>query len=100
MVERKAFLANPKHQYDVSQRGEHDCSAHNKRIEIIISIQVYLISRITLIIMKMVKTKVVLANPTHQYHVSKYEEHDCYANNKKNGDRYGYPSLSYFTHKL
>ena len=30
MVERKAFLANPKHQYHVSQRGEHDCSAHNK----------------------------------------------------------------------
>ena len=28
MVERKAFLANPKHQYHVSQYGEHYCSAH------------------------------------------------------------------------
>ena len=31
MVERKAFLANPKHQCRVSQYGEHDCSAHNKK---------------------------------------------------------------------
>ena len=31
MVERKAFLANPKHQYCVSQSGEHNCSAHNKK---------------------------------------------------------------------
>ena len=30
MVEWKAFLANPKHQYCVSQYGEQDCSAHNK----------------------------------------------------------------------
>ena len=27
---RKAFLPNPKHQYHVSQSGEHDCSANNK----------------------------------------------------------------------
>ena len=31
MVERKAFLSNPKHQYHVSKQGEHDCSAHNKK---------------------------------------------------------------------
>ena len=31
MVEGKGFLANPKHQYGVSQCGEHDCSANNKR---------------------------------------------------------------------
>ena len=31
MVERKAFLANLKHQCQVSQRGEYDCSAHNKK---------------------------------------------------------------------
>ena len=30
MVERKALLANPKHQYHASQWGEHDCGAHNK----------------------------------------------------------------------
>ena len=42
MVERKAFLGNPKHQYDVSQCGEHDYSA-NKKIDIITSIHVCLI---------------------------------------------------------
>ena len=31
MVERKAFLANPRRQYRVSQRGEHDCSANNEK---------------------------------------------------------------------
>ena len=31
MVEKKAFLANPKPQYHISQRGEHDCSANNKK---------------------------------------------------------------------
>ena len=31
MVERKAFLANPKLQHRVSQRGEHDCSANNEK---------------------------------------------------------------------
>ena len=31
MIEWKAFLANLKHQYCASQRGEHDYSAHNKK---------------------------------------------------------------------
>ena len=31
MVEREAFLANPKHQYCVSKCGKHDCSAHKKK---------------------------------------------------------------------
>ena len=29
----KAFLANMKHQYRVSQCGEHDCYANNKKNE-------------------------------------------------------------------
>ena len=29
-MERKTFLANPKHQYRVPQKGENDCSAHSK----------------------------------------------------------------------
>ena len=33
IVERKTFLANPKHKYRVSQRGEHDFSANNKMNE-------------------------------------------------------------------
>ena len=31
MVERTALLENPKHEYHVSQYGEQDCSALNKR---------------------------------------------------------------------
>ena len=31
MVETKAFLANPKHQYRASISGEYDCSANNKK---------------------------------------------------------------------
>ena len=31
MVERRAFLANLKHQYRVSQYGEHGWSANNKK---------------------------------------------------------------------
>ena len=31
MMESKAFLGNPKHQGCVSQRGEHDCGANNKK---------------------------------------------------------------------
>ena len=31
MVKRKAFLPNPKLQDRVSQYGEHNCSAHNKK---------------------------------------------------------------------
>ena len=40
------------------------------------------------------------ANPKHQYHVFQREEHDCNAHNKKNGDYYEYPCLSYFTDEL
>ena len=31
MVEKKALLANPKHQHRVSQWGKHDCSANKKK---------------------------------------------------------------------
>ena len=30
MARRKAFLANPKCQYCISELGEHDCSAYNE----------------------------------------------------------------------
>ena len=29
-MERKDFLANPEHQYHVSQCGEHDCGPNHK----------------------------------------------------------------------
>ena len=31
MVERIAFLANVKHQYRVSEYGEHDCRTQNEK---------------------------------------------------------------------
>ena len=31
MVEMKAFLANPKHQYCISEWEKHDCSANNEK---------------------------------------------------------------------
>ena len=31
IVEKKAFPENPKHQYHVSQCGEHDYGANNKK---------------------------------------------------------------------
>ena len=37
---KKSFFANPKHQYRVSQYEEHDCSANNKKMQIIMSIEV------------------------------------------------------------
>ena len=44
----------------------------------------------------MVERKAFLASPKHQYHVSKYREHDCSAHNEKNGDYNEYPSLYHF----
>ena len=43
MVERKAFITNPKHQDRISQCREHDCNGNDKRMEIIMGIQAYLI---------------------------------------------------------
>ena len=40
------------------------------------------------------------ANPKRQNHLSQCGEHDCRANNKKNGDYYGYPSLSHLIDEL
>ena len=70
MVERKAFLANLKHQYYVSQCGEHDCSAHNKKIETITSIQACLISWMNYDYKENGGKKGFLRNPKHEYHVS------------------------------
>ena len=46
------------------------------------------------------KRKACLANPKCQYHVSHYGEHDCIANNKKNGYYYESLSLSHCTDEL
>ena len=49
---------------------------------------------------KMVETKACPTNPKHQHRVSQCGEHDCRANNKKNGNNYKYPSLSYSIDEL
>ena len=70
MVEKKAFLPNPKHVYHVSQRGEHDCSANNKKWRLLRVFMFVSIHRCTVIIRKMVERKAFLANVKRQYHVS------------------------------
>ena len=47
----------------------------------------------------MVEIKAFLGKLKDQYRVSQYREHDCNANNKKNGDYNEYPSLSHFMNK-
>ena len=71
-----------------------------KKTEIVMGIQVCLISRMNFDYMENGGKKAFPANPNHQYHAFHYGEHDCNANNKKNGDCYGYPCLSHFTDEL
>ena len=71
MVETKAFLANPKHQCCLSQSGEYDCSANNKK-----NGDYYEYPSLPHFLDKhwlwgkMVEGKVFLANPKHQSQVS------------------------------
>ena len=44
----------------------------------------------------MMERKAFFEIPKHEYYVPQCGEHDCSANNKKNGDYYGDPSLSHF----
>ena len=71
-----------------------------KTIKIVMSIQVCLISRMNFESMENGVKKALLTNPKNQYRVSQHGEHDCWANNKMNGDNYEYPSLSHFTDEL
>ena len=71
-----------------------------KRMEIIMSIQVYLISRMNFDYEENDGKKALLVNPRHQYRVPQCTKHDCNANNKKNGDCYRYPSFSNFRDEL
>ena len=100
MVQRKALLANPKHQYRVSQCGEYDCSANNKK-----NGDYYehpSLSHFTDELWLLGKwwKENFSCNPNHQYCVSYYGEHDCHAYIKRNGDYYGYLTLSHFTDEL
>ena len=71
-----------------------------KRMEIISSIQVCLISRVNFDHKENGRKKAFLANPKQQYPVPQCGEPDYHASNKKKGDCYEYQSLSHFTGKL
>ena len=71
-----------------------------KRMEIVMAIQVCLISSMNLDYKENDGKKTFLANPNHQYHVSQCGELDCHANKKRKGDYYEYPSLSHFMDEL
>ena len=68
-------------------------------MEIIISIQVCLISRMNISYKENGGRKTFLANPKHQHHASQCGEHDCSAHNEMNGDYNEYPSFPDFTDK-
>ena len=69
MAERKAFNANPKHQYHVSQSGKYDCSAKNKMKGDYYKYPSWSYVK-TLIIRKIIERKAFLAKAKHQYRVS------------------------------
>ena len=97
LVERKSFLANPKHRYQVSQCEEHDRSAYNKKKWRLVWVPKFVsFPRWTLITRKTVKRKAFLANPKDQYRVSQWGENYCSAHDKKNWDYYDCPSLHHF----
>ena len=101
MLEKKAFLAKGKHQYHVSQYGEHGCSAQSqKKQRLLWESKLVSFHRWTLTIRKMVKIKAFPANPKLQCCVSQWGEHNCSAHNRKNKDYYEYPSLFHFTDEI
>ena len=77
IVERKAFLAELKHQYCVSNEENMIIVTNNKKLKIITSIQVCLITRMNNNYKENGGKKPFLANPKHPYRVSHCKEHDC-----------------------
>ena len=71
-----------------------------KRIKIIMGILVSLISMMNFDYKENSGKKAFLRNPKHEYRLSEWGEHDCSANNEKNGDYYEYQNLSHFTDEL
>ena len=69
MVERNAFLAHQKHEYRVSQLGEHECSAPLKK-EGRLLWNFVSFDRRTLTLRKMVEKKAFSFKPKKQFHVS------------------------------
>ena len=71
MVERKAFIAKLKHQYCVSQRGKHDCSAKSQNeLGLLQESKFVSFLKRTLIMRKKLERKAFFPNPKSQYRVS------------------------------
>ena len=100
MVERKAFLANPKHQYRVSQCREQGCSANKKKMEIIRSIHVCFISWMNFDYKENGGKKSFSWKSKASISCILVWKHDSYANNEKNWDYYEFSSLSHFVDEL
>ena len=84
MVEREAFLANPKINIVYPNAKNMIVVPITKIMEIIMSIQVCFISWMTINYKENGEKKSFLANLKHQYRVSQCGEYNCSANNNKN----------------
>ena len=93
MVERKLFFQIQSINIAYPNVENMIVGPITKRIEIVMSIQVCLFSRMNFDYEENGGKNALLANPKHQYRVSQCEKHDCNADNKKNGDCYWYPSF-------
>ena len=100
MLERKLFLQIGSINIVYPNVENIIVVARTKRMEIVMSVQVCLISQINIDHKENGGKKVVLANPKHQYHFSQCGEQYCCANIKKNGGYYEYPSLPPFSNEL
>ena len=100
-MEEKAFLANPKQQCPVSQCGEDDCSAINKKNGDHYKYpSLYRFIDEIWLEGKWSKEMFFFQIRSINIMYPNVEKHDCSAHNKKNWDYYKHPSLSHFTDKL
>ena len=96
MVESKLFLQIQSIKIMYPNEENMIVMPITKRIEIVIGIQVCLISWMKINFRENSGKKAFTANLRHQYRASQCGEHDCCANNRKNGDYFENPSLSHF----
>ena len=96
MVERKAFLGNQSINIMYPNVENMIELPITKRIEIIKSSQVCLISEMNINSKENGGKKSFACKSMHQYRVSQCREHDCSAHNEKNRHYNEYPSLFYF----
>ena len=100
MVEKKAFHASQSINIVYPNVENMILVPIAKGMEIIMSIQVLLISRMNNNYEENGGKKSFSCKPKASICVSQRKEHDCSAHNKKNGDYYKNPSLSHFTDEL